>query len=259
MPNPECIEELKDSIAFNLFMNSGDGQIAWTVTPITIDDLYSDPLSGCASLAVLTLDSPHLARQEQHQSDGHLDFFEDLETQTGVLDLKLLGAPEANLQTRTSPQVKRQNPDYSTVRIYARSVHLSEIPTAQRIRPSVITVERAALCSIFLETKYHRTLKEPSEREVRRQTLQELVCKDKELTPQQTERFKEILSSVQSEWSRLSRVRPSIDAFELEGKLGSGGFGVVNTVKEKATGNVYAMKVQHTLAVKNSQSRRTKH
>jgi protein-serine/threonine kinase len=86
-------------------------------------------------------------------------------------------------------------------------------------------------------------MKEPSEREVRRQTLQELVCKGKELTLPQKQRFMEIFSSVESEWSRLSRVRPSIDAFEIQRKLGSGGFGVVNMVREKATGTVYAMKV----------------
>jgi len=86
-------------------------------------------------------------------------------------------------------------------------------------------------------------MKEPSEREVRRQTLQELVCKGKELTVPQKQRFMEIFSSVESEWSRLSRVRPSIDAFEIQRKLGSGGFGVVNMVREKATGAVYAMKV----------------
>jgi hypothetical protein len=40
------IEEHKDGISFNLFLTRGDGQIAWTVTPVTIDDLYSDPLSG---------------------------------------------------------------------------------------------------------------------------------------------------------------------------------------------------------------------
>jgi len=48
---------------------------------------------------------------------------------------------------------------------------------------------------------------------------------------------------VESEWSRLSRVRPSIEAFEVVRKLGSGGFGVVNMVKEKATGHFFAMKV----------------
>ena len=63
------------------------------------------------------------------------------------------------------------------------------------------------------------------------------------MTPPQKEKFKEILNAVESEWSRLSRVRPSKDAFEHERRLGSGGFGVVNMVKEKATGTVYAMKV----------------
>ena len=247
MSETERIEEIKDSIAFDLFMIREDGQVAWTVTPITIDDLYSDPLSGCARLGEPPPGPFHSIRQEQYQSDGGLELSEELQTQTCPLGFELFNTPKANPQIRTSPETTQKKPDYSTVRIYGRSLHLSAVPTAQRIRPSVITIERAALCSIFLETKYHRTLKEPSERDVRRQILQELLYKGKELTPQQAERFKEILSSVESEWSRMSRVRPSIDAFELQGKLGSGGFGVVNMVKEKASGSIYAMKVQHNM------------
>jgi hypothetical protein len=115
--------------------------------------------------------------------------------------------------------------------------------TTDHIKPSVITVERAALCQIFLETKYHKILEEPNERQLRRQALQSLVSKGKELTAVQKSKFDEILKSVESEWSRLSRVRPSIDAFEVERKLGSGGFGIVNMVREKHTGKLFAMKV----------------
>ena len=139
----------------------------------------------------------------------------------------------------------KQAPNPSTIRIYARSspVLLQSQDANNFTHPSVVTVERAALCQIFLETKYHKTLDEPSERESRRQTLQNLVCKGKELTPQQRDKFNDILKSVESEWSRLSRVRPSIDGFEIEQRLGAGGFGIVNLVKEKSTGNLYAMKV----------------
>jgi hypothetical protein len=132
-----------------------------------------------------------------------------------------------------------------TVRIYARSLRLTNSPLAEEsVHPSVIAVERAALCQIFLETKYHKTFQQPSERDLRRQTLESLVCRGKELTPEQKVKFDEILKSVESEWSRLSRVRPSIDAFRIERKLGSGGFGLVNMVTEKQTGNIYAMKVR---------------
>jgi hypothetical protein len=138
----------------------------------------------------------------------------------------------------------KQAPNPATIRIYARSPVLLQWPEANNFtHPSVVSVERAALCQIFLETKYHKTLYEPSERESRRQTLQSLVCKGKELTSQQRDKFNDILKSVESEWSRLSRVRPSIDGFEIEQRLGAGGFGIVNLVKEKSTGNLYAMKV----------------
>lgn len=146
-------------------------------------------------------------------------------------------------RSETSPPAK---PDYSTVRIYGNSVDFSEplsVTGTRSVRPSVITVERASLCQIFLETKYHKTFEEPTERQRRRETLQSLVCKGKELTGEQKDKFAEILKSVESEWSRLSRVRTSVDAFEVIRKLGSGGFGVVNLVQEKQTGKLFAMKV----------------
>jgi serine/threonine protein kinase len=77
--------------------------------------------------------------------------------------------------------------------------------------------------------------------------LETLVFKGKQLDADKRNKFEQILKSVESEWSRLSRVRPSIDAFDVEKKLGSGGFGVVNMVREKLTGKVYAMKVSHLI------------
>jgi len=168
---------------------------------------------------------------------------ESLEVQTRPSDLSLFQIEKApKEESCPSPSHK---PDYSTVRIYGHCVDFSELATKGKgsVRPSVIAVERASLCQIFLETKYHRTFEEPNERQRRRQTLQSLVCKDKELTDEEKDKFNEILNSVESEWSRLSRVRPSLCAFEVIRKLGSGGFGVVNLVQEKKTGKLFAMKV----------------
>jgi protein-serine/threonine kinase len=156
----------------------------------------------------------------------------------------LFPTPDSSELQRLLPKDAARPANVGTVRIYARSLRLTKSPLAQEsVHPSVITVERAALCQIFLETKYHKTFQQPSERDVRRQTLETLVSNGKELTTEQKFKFNEILKSVESEWSRLSRVRPSIDAFTIERKLGSGGFGVVNMVTEKKTGQVYAMKV----------------
>jgi hypothetical protein len=158
--------------------------------------------------------------------------------------------PLPPLRQPPPPPSNRQKPtsyiNKGTVRIYARSLRLNTSPvfSPSPVQPSVITVERAALCQIFLETKYHKTFQQPSDRTLRRQTLENLVSRGKELTPDQREKFNEILKSVESEWSRLSRVRPSIEAFEGMKRLGSGGFGVVNMVKEKSTGQVFAMKVR---------------
>jgi hypothetical protein len=40
------MEEFDSGISFNLLVCKGDGQVAWTATPLCIDDLYIDKLSG---------------------------------------------------------------------------------------------------------------------------------------------------------------------------------------------------------------------
>jgi hypothetical protein len=248
--------------AFNLFISNDEGQIAWTVTPICVDDaVFNTGLitgTGLISASEEIWFDPPAASREPNLNDT-----EPLDIQSKPDDTHLFSrqtsrprsplgclptipenqpfAPESDVPVPDSPSIK-----HGTIRIYARSVHLTQSPsTEQEVKPSVITVERAALCQIFLETKYHRTFHEPSERAQRRQTLEGLVSNGKEMTDTQREKFNEIMTSVESEWSRLSRVRPSLDAFQMDKKLGSGGFGVVNMVTEKATGQVYAMKVIH--------------
>jgi hypothetical protein len=199
--------------------------------------------SKCCISFQSVFDSRRLISEFMDEDDAHCDT-EELDAQTKNTDEELFKSIEPfHIVQRLDTKCK-QAPNPSTIRIYARSPVLLQSPEGDDFtHPSVITVERAALCQIFLETKYHKTLEQPSERESRRQTLQSLVCKGKELTSQQRDKFNDILKSVESEWSRLSRVRPSIDAFEIEQRLGAGGFGIVNLVKEKSTGNLYAMKV----------------
>ena len=141
-----------------------------------------------------------------------------LETQSKPTDEELFPFPENPQIEQHLPKLEPRSPkrntiphaNKGTVRIYARSLRLTKSPLAnESVHPSVITVERAALCQIFLETKYHKTFQQPSERDLRRQTLETLVSKGKELTSDQQVKFNEILKSVESEWSRLSRVRPS--------------------------------------------------
>src|SRR5271169_5844371 len=194
---------------------------------------------------ILMTESVHLSFDAQKQPKESRSVDSDLvKTPSKPMDTDLFPDIE-NIQMQH--QLHTLAPPYTnkgTVRIYAHSLHLKDPSfSKQPVHPSVITVERAALCQIFLETKYHKTFQQPSERDLRRQTLETLVSNGKELTTEQKFKFNEILKSVESEWSRLSRVRPSIDAFTIERKLGSGGFGVVNMVTEKQTGQVYAMKV----------------
>jgi hypothetical protein len=185
----------------------------------------------------------HRGSRTESNHSSLIPQWNSVDTQSKPLDEELFRETSWHTESRQPKELPQPDPNHATVRIYANSLHLSTASGKdQSVHPSVITVERAALCQVFLETKYHKTFEQPSERERRRQTLQDLVSKGKQLNTDQKTKFEQVLKSVESEWSRLSRARPSIDTFEVEKKLGSGGFGVVNKVREKETGAVYAMK-----------------
>lgn len=43
MANLSTIDEVNGSASFNLMVSKEDGQVAWTVTPLSVNDLLSDP------------------------------------------------------------------------------------------------------------------------------------------------------------------------------------------------------------------------
>lgn len=203
----------------------------------------SHSVTGILNHFTLTLGSATSCLNYEHEAtDSDIHDTETLETQTRSLDPELFSEPSLVLSPRRRPYQGSAN--LGTVRIHARCFNLSDSSSLEGdIQPSVVTLERAALCQIFLETKYHKAFHQPSERDLRRQALEALVCNGKELTLGQRAKFNEVMKSLESEWSRLSRIRPSIQAFTIERKLGSGGFGVVTMVTENHTGKIYAMKV----------------
>jgi hypothetical protein len=252
MTDFQMVEDIKDSLTFNLFVTTDDGRIAWTINPVSLDDLLTDGLSGLLSRLSLTAESMHSSFTGQFPNNGSV-MEESVDSQTRPSDLNELFENDKASQNCFIPKsLPPHKQDYSTVRIYGRCLDLTPSSTkgTGSVRPSVITVERASLCQIFLETKYHQTFQQPNEREHRRQTLQSLVCKGKELTDEQRDKFNEIMKSMEAEWSRLSRVRPSLASFEVIRKLGSGGFGVVNLVQERQTGKLFAMKVPPLSSIK---------
>src|SRR5438045_2684788 len=125
---------------------------------------------------MLTTESAHLSFDPQGEpKELHPVNSDSLEIQSDPKDADLC------LAVQTQHQLPRLSLPYTnkgTVRIYAHSLHLKNTPLLKSsVLPSVITVERAALCQIFLETKYHKTFQQPSERDLRRQTLESLVSK----------------------------------------------------------------------------------
>jgi hypothetical protein len=261
--------------AWNLVVSS-ERRLAWTSAPICLADVFLDAevIFDADAIPDADIISPSEGDSREPHVEPNPQRKQLLEIQSRPDDMHLFPSTPPTQRTPASPKpppkalspipipaknaptepVRTVEPvslKHGTIRVYAHSISFTQPLSEQEVKPSVITVERAALCQIFLETKYHRTFQQPSERTQRRQTLEELVTKGKEMTVQQREKFNEIMTSVESDWSRLSRVRPSIEGFSVEKKLGSGGFGVVNMVKEKATGQVYAMKVScpHTLLI----------
>lgn len=53
MTDIERIEEIKESLTFNLFVGTEDGRVAWTVNPVSLDELLTDRLSGCPPLILI--------------------------------------------------------------------------------------------------------------------------------------------------------------------------------------------------------------
>ncbi|KAM0752692.1 kinase-like protein [Meredithblackwellia eburnea MCA 4105] len=107
--------------------------------------------------------------------------------------------------------------------------------------PSLTTIEKAASCKIFFETHYHAILKRPRDRDQRKDMLEKELAR---LNISDAEKRNVRKAWVLSETEHLREVRNRVDvgSFVKLKTIGHGAFGVVSLVKERGTGELYAMK-----------------
>ncbi|KAI4380856.1 hypothetical protein MLD38_006995 [Melastoma candidum] len=106
---------------------------------------------------------------------------------------------------------------------------------------SSLTMEKVAAAKQFIENHYRNQMKSIRERKERRWVLErELASKD---VPKEVQiNLIKDLERKETEFIRLKRNKICVDDFEHLTIIGRGAFGEVRLVREKKSGNIYAMK-----------------
>ncbi|RFU76211.1 agc ndr kinase [Trichoderma arundinaceum] len=135
--------------------------------------------------------------------------------------------------------------------------------TADKPKPTILTVERAAAAKIYIETHFHELCSELQRRSIRRQNFEKesyyntyLISNNTTLSYhhfyyQESCRLRDIraLKSKCTVQAKQQNVSPLVSKYEPLKVLGKGSFGVVRLVREKSdlpytcASQVYAMKI----------------
>ncbi|ORY89478.1 kinase-like domain-containing protein, partial [Leucosporidium creatinivorum] len=107
--------------------------------------------------------------------------------------------------------------------------------------PSLTTIEKAVSTKIFFETKYHEILRKPRSRD-QRKALLEAELSRLQMTDQQRNTVRAAWALSETEYLREVRSKVGVGSFVKLKTIGHGAFGVVSLVKERGTGELYAMK-----------------
>lgn len=114
-------------------------------------------------------------------------------------------------------------------------------PIEPKFVPSLMTIERAVAAKVYFETKYHAILKRPRDRDTRRALLEKELMR-LPLNDLQRSHVRAAWALSETEYLREMRQRGGVNAFVKLKTIGHGAFGVVSLVREKGTGEIYAMK-----------------
>ncbi|GAA5833459.1 hypothetical protein JCM9279_001531 [Rhodotorula babjevae] len=107
--------------------------------------------------------------------------------------------------------------------------------------PSLATIERAVALKTFLEVKYHALLKQPPSREARKALIERELAR-LHLSDAERVRVRDAWVLSESEYLRETRRRVGVGSFLKLKTIGHGAFGVVSLVREKGSGELYALK-----------------
>ncbi|KAJ4968750.1 hypothetical protein NE237_015451 [Protea cynaroides] len=116
----------------------------------------------------------------------------------------------------------------------------SKPPTGEE-PPSNVTSQRVAAAKQYIENHYKEQMKNLQERKERRNILEKTLA-DADVSEEEQSHILKHLEKKETEYMRLQRHKMGADDFELLTMIGKGAFGEVRVCREKASGNVYAMK-----------------
>ncbi|XP_078428126.1 AGC (cAMP-dependent, cGMP-dependent and protein kinase C) kinase family protein [Wolffia australiana] len=117
----------------------------------------------------------------------------------------------------------------------------AEKAMAEEALGSTLTMKKVAAAKQFIENHYRNQRKNLQERRERRWVLERKLASSDVPQEEQINLIKD-LERKETEFMRLKRHKICVDDFELLTIIGRGAFGEVRLCREKATGNVYAMK-----------------
>jgi len=109
--------------------------------------------------------------------------------------------------------------------------------------PSVATVERSIAAKMFFEQYFDRLNKSGVTGRLKRRALLETELEGMPVSDTEKRAIRRDWMTQESAHMRLLRDKVSIDDFDMLRTLGHGAFGVVKLVREKSTGEIYAMKI----------------
>ncbi|KAL6192046.1 hypothetical protein ACLB2K_038433 [Fragaria x ananassa] len=117
----------------------------------------------------------------------------------------------------------------------------SKTPTTTEEVPSNVTKQKVAAAKQYIENHYKKQTKSLQERKERRDILEKKLA-DAEVSEEEQNNLLKYLEKKETEYMRIQRHKMGPDDFEPLTMIGKGAFGEVRICKEKATGQVYAMK-----------------
>ena len=119
--------------------------------------------------------------------------------------------------------------------------HMLTLAIGPPLKPSLETVERSVATKIYLENHYYSILKRPRDRDQRRAALErELAAAS--MSDSQRRAIRAAWTVSETEHLRDLRNRVHANSFKKLKTIGHGAFGVVSLVRERGSGEVYAMK-----------------
>ncbi|KAK0461301.1 kinase-like protein [Desarmillaria tabescens] len=114
-------------------------------------------------------------------------------------------------------------------------------PVPKPITPSLATLEKAVSARIYFENLYFPLFRHTPSREQRRLAMERDMM-DMQLGSAQKENLRARWRQNETDYLREKRQKVDVTAFTILKTIGHGAFGVVSLVKERSTGQLYAMK-----------------